>query len=63
VISSESPVLKLATRSIPIPAAIDEFLAPIPYIIPGQLFAAMLASVKGLNPDKPRSLKKVTKTL
>lgn len=63
VISSETAILKLATRSIPIPTRVGDFLAPIPYIIPGQLFAAMLAEVKGLSPDKPRSLKKVTQTL
>jgi len=63
VISSETPILKRATQALRIPVRIDEFLAPIPYIIPGQLFAAMLADVKGLSPDRPRSLKKVTKTL
>jgi glucosamine--fructose-6-phosphate aminotransferase (isomerizing) len=36
---------------------------PIPYIIPAQLFAAMLAVEKGLDPDKPRTLTKITKTL
>lgn len=35
----------------------------IPYIIPAQMFAASLAAVKGLNPDQPRGLNKVTKTL
>jgi glucosamine--fructose-6-phosphate aminotransferase (isomerizing) len=63
VISSEASILRRATRALQIPVRIDEFLAPIPYIIPGQLFAAMLAGVKGLSPDRPRSLKKVTKTL
>jgi len=55
---------------INIPAAItrksvvpDELFTPIPYIIPGQLFAASLAEVKGLDPDKPRTLSKVTQTL
>jgi glucosamine--fructose-6-phosphate aminotransferase (isomerizing) len=42
---------------------IDEFVAPIPHIVPGQLFAALLAEAKGLNPDAPRSLSKVTRTL
>ncbi len=41
----------------------DELYSPIPYIIPGQLFAASLAEVKGLNPDQPRTLSKVTLTL
>ena len=38
-------------------------LAVIPYIIPAQLFAALLADAKGLDPDAPRSLAKVTRTL
>jgi glutamine---fructose-6-phosphate transaminase (isomerizing) len=63
VISSEPSILKLATRAIELPQRIEDFLSPIPYIIPGQIFAAMLAEVKGLRPDQPRSLKKVTRTL
>jgi glucosamine--fructose-6-phosphate aminotransferase (isomerizing) len=51
------------SRAIIMPREIDEFLAPIPYIIPGQLFAALLAEAKGLDPDAPRSLSKVTRTL
>jgi glutamine---fructose-6-phosphate transaminase (isomerizing) len=35
----------------------------IPYIVPAQLFAAQLAAIKGLNPDRPRLLHKVTRTL
>jgi fructoselysine-6-P-deglycase FrlB-like protein len=31
--------------------------------VPGQIFAAMLAEVKGLNPDKPRELNIVTQTI
>lgn len=41
----------------------EEIYTPIPYIIPGQLFAASLAEVKRLNPDRPRTLSKVTQTL
>jgi glutamine---fructose-6-phosphate transaminase (isomerizing) len=51
------------SRAIIMPREIEEFLAPIPYIIPGQLFAALLAEAKGLDPDAPRSLSKVTRTL
>lgn len=40
-----------------------DVFTPIPYIIPAQMFAASLAAVKGLNPDQPRGLNKVTKTL
>lgn len=41
----------------------EEVYTPIPYIIPAQLFAASLAEVKGLNPDSPRTLNKVTQTM
>jgi len=62
-ITSDIDVAGLCTRSIIMPREIDEFLAPIPYIVPGQLFAALLAEAKGLDPDSPRSLSKVTRTL
>jgi glutamine---fructose-6-phosphate transaminase (isomerizing) len=41
----------------------EELYTPIPYIIPAQLFAASLAEVKHLDPDRPRTLSKVTQTL
>ena len=40
-----------------------ELYTPIPYIVPAQILAASLAEIKGLDPDRPRSLKKVTLTL
>jgi glucosamine--fructose-6-phosphate aminotransferase (isomerizing) len=40
-----------------------DLYTPIPYIIPAQLFAALLAQAKGLDPDRPRMLKKITRTL
>ena len=55
--------LHAGTRTIYVPAKIDEIYAPIPYIIPGQLFAALLAEAKGLDPDHPRALKLVTQTI
>jgi glucosamine--fructose-6-phosphate aminotransferase (isomerizing) len=54
---------KLASRVITIPARIEELYTPIPYIIPAQLFAAALASEKNLDPDRPRTLEKITRTL
>jgi glucosamine--fructose-6-phosphate aminotransferase (isomerizing) len=62
-ITSDPEVAKSSSRSLKMPAGIDETLAPIPYIVPAQLFAALLAEAKGLNPDTPRSLSKVTRTL
>jgi glutamine---fructose-6-phosphate transaminase (isomerizing) len=63
VISSEKSVLKLARRSIQFQSRIDEMLSPIPYVIPAQIFAALLAEARGLDPDRPRSLAKVTHTI
>lgn len=62
-ITSDIDLAGMCTRSIIMPREIDEFVAPIPYIVPGQLFAALLAEAKGLDPDSPRSLSKVTRTL
>jgi glucosamine--fructose-6-phosphate aminotransferase (isomerizing) len=63
VITADDEAARACSRAILMPGEIDEFLAPIPYIIPGQLFAALLANAKGLDPDAPRSLSKVTRTL
>ena len=63
VISSERRLLELATRGFLIPEPIDDLYSPIPYIIPGQIFAALLAETKGLSPDTPRSLSKITRTI
>ncbi len=61
-ISSRS-LEKMARRQIHLPLAIEELYTPIPYIIPGQMFAALLAVSKGLNPDAPRQLSNVTRTV
>ncbi len=62
-ITSDVPLAQACTRSILMPTEIGEFLTPIPYLIPAQMFAALLAEAKGLNPDQSRSLAKVTRTL
>lgn len=58
------------TRAIVLPGTLhrksavpEELYTPLPYIIPSQLLAACLAEEKGLNPDQPRALEKVTRTL
>ena len=55
--------VEAAKRAIQLPRGVQELLSPIPYIIPAQMFAALLAEAKGLSPDRPRSLSKVTKTV
>jgi len=61
--SGNREVEQHATRVIRLPRRVKEVLTPIPYIVPAQLFAAHLAAQKGLDPDRPRTLEKVTLTL
>ena len=60
---SNPEALSLGKRTIALPISLDEVFTPIPYIIPAQLLAARLALEKGLNPDQPRTISKVTRTL
>jgi glutamine---fructose-6-phosphate transaminase (isomerizing) len=53
----------LGVRTIRVPARLSEVYTPIPYIIPCQIFAGCLAAQKGFDPDRPRTLTKVTRTL
>ncbi len=53
----------LTTRLICLPEKLPELYTPIPYIVPAQLFSAVLAAQKGRDPDKPRTIHKVTKTI
>jgi glucosamine--fructose-6-phosphate aminotransferase (isomerizing) len=62
VISPHKKALALARTAIPLPAGIPEWLSPIVAVTPGQLFAFGLAQARGLDPDKPRGLHKVTLT-
>jgi len=52
-----------AAMGVYCPTGIGEALTPIPFGTLGQLFACHLALIKGLNPDAPRRLRKVTRTL
>jgi glutamine---fructose-6-phosphate transaminase (isomerizing) len=45
------------------PALPVDTLTPIPYAVPAQLLAAHIAEQKGLNPDRPRMLEKITLTM
>jgi glucosamine--fructose-6-phosphate aminotransferase (isomerizing) len=64
LIATDEPAAHpLATTLLPIAGAVAEWLSPITAIVPGQLFALHLAQVKGFDPDRPRGLQKVTRTL
>jgi glutamine---fructose-6-phosphate transaminase (isomerizing) len=63
IISESEHALSLARTALPIPPGVPEWLSPLIAIIPGQLVALHLAQAKGLDPDIPRGLQKVTRTL
>ena len=62
VASDDDAALALGRWSIPIPAAVPEWLRPIVSIVPGQLFAYHATRARGLDPDAPRYISKVTRT-
>ncbi len=61
-ISDDEAVLSRAALSLAIPPGVPEWLSPFTAIVPGQVFAVSLARARGLDPDKPRGLSKITET-
>jgi glutamine---fructose-6-phosphate transaminase (isomerizing) len=62
VILEDPQTLVLAQTPLPLAEPVPEWLSPVTPIIPGQLLALHLAIARGLNPDVPRGLTKVTRT-
>jgi glucosamine--fructose-6-phosphate aminotransferase (isomerizing) len=62
-ISDDERVLARARVSLRLPGGVPEWLSPVVAVVPGQLWAAALARSRGLDPDRPRGLSKVTETL
>jgi glucosamine--fructose-6-phosphate aminotransferase (isomerizing) len=61
--TNHSAIMRHCALGVRYPARLPEGLSPIPMATLGQLFACHLALVRGLNPDAPRRLRKVTQTL
>jgi glucosamine--fructose-6-phosphate aminotransferase (isomerizing) len=62
VVSDHPAALALATWPVALPGGTPEWLGPIVSIVAGQLHAFHLTRARGLDPDKPRNLAKVTRT-
>jgi glucosamine--fructose-6-phosphate aminotransferase (isomerizing) len=62
VIGNDERSLAVAQDRLRFDPGVDEWLSPIPAIVLGQLFAYHLTLAKGLDPEKPRGLHKVTRT-
>jgi len=62
IISENQDLLQIADCPLPLPQGIPEWLSPLAAIIPAQLFSYHLTLIKGIDPDMPRGLSKVTLT-
>jgi glucosamine--fructose-6-phosphate aminotransferase (isomerizing) len=62
-ISDDASLLARAKVGLALPPSVPEWLSPIVAVVPGQLWAVALARTRGLDPDRPRGLTKVTETL
>ncbi len=62
VISNLEQALSLSQIGFPIAPEIPKSLTPLVNIVPAQLFSYHLTVAKGFDPDKPRTITKVTET-
>jgi glutamine---fructose-6-phosphate transaminase (isomerizing) len=62
VVSDRPAALALATWPVAVPVGTPEWLGPIVSIVPGQLHALHSTSARGIDPEQPRNLRKVTRT-
>ncbi|MBI3977621.1 MAG: SIS domain-containing protein [Chloroflexi bacterium] len=61
-IFSDDAALLAAGRPVRLPVALPEWLSPLPATVAGQRLAHDLAVARGLDPSRPRGLRKVTVT-
>ncbi|HHW30106.1 MAG TPA: SIS domain-containing protein [Clostridiaceae bacterium] len=63
VVSNNAEMLSMGTTAFRIPETSNDLISPFLCAAVAQMFACKLSLAKGLNPDSPRSLSKVTITL
>jgi glucosamine--fructose-6-phosphate aminotransferase (isomerizing) len=61
-ISDVPEILAASNLPISLPVSVDERLSPLTSVIPGQYLSYALAHARGIDPEKPRGLNKVTET-
>jgi glucosamine--fructose-6-phosphate aminotransferase (isomerizing) len=62
VVSDRDDALAAAEHAIRLPAGLPDWLMPIVSIVPGQFLAVHLARARGIDPESPRWISKVTLT-
>jgi glucosamine--fructose-6-phosphate aminotransferase (isomerizing) len=61
-ISDDRSVLERVDTPLPLVSGVPEWLSPLTAVIPGQVAALRLATLRGLDLDRPHGLQKVTRT-
>jgi glucosamine--fructose-6-phosphate aminotransferase (isomerizing) len=61
-VSNDKDTLKMGNNSFEIPQTKNDIISPFYNVITSQMFACKLSLTKGLNPDTPRGLNKITIT-
>ena len=59
---SDSPEARRLDDGLRVPAGMPAWLSPIVEIVPAQLYTYHLTIARGLDPEQPRTITKVTKT-
>lgn len=62
VVSNKKDILDMGKTAFSIPDTANDIISPFFNVVVAQMFACRLALCKGLNPDSPRGLNKVTVT-
>ena len=62
IIGADEEPLRKAAAGFRVPVSCPEELSPVLYILPAQTLAQELAVIRGLDPDSPRGLSKVTES-
>jgi len=62
VLSDDPDIRAIGRRGLALPTGVPEPLSPIVSIVPAQLFAMQFATARGIDPERPRHLTKVTST-
>jgi glucosamine--fructose-6-phosphate aminotransferase (isomerizing) len=62
LVSDDRSLLDRAHLAMPLPPDVPEWLTPLVAVLPGQLFSLELTRARGLDPDRPTGLRKVTET-
>lgn len=62
IVSNDDAALAMGNSAFRIPVTDNDAISPFYNVVIAQMFACQLALAKGLNPDSPRGLKKITIT-